>query len=403
MRDDSLFILGNTDALFENDQFDGSGGGRAIIYAKDFGGLTVRNSTFIDYANFRNLFTKYLPVQAWIKAETQDSTTQARTVRVLRLEDVRMDEGAFYGLHVIGVNHVKISGLTINVYAGGTGAGVLLDNVKYAEVKQSVFGLRPNPRAAIRVINNTTAVVTALILGDGTTYMERDSSSNIITNYCPGCEVRTIGGSPTATPTVTPSPTPTPTITPTPTPTVTPTPRPSPSPTLTPMPTPTVTPSPSPSPTPTISPTPTVTPTPTAGSSFNAVNDFSATSNPSGAWSYGYKATSSSAFTRYTGNGQPWAGISSWSLYDGGKPYLMVAKNTTGSTTTYGGSIVQPADLLNLHPGPGGEQSTVRWTAPSAGTYQIKGRFQGIDTVGTTTNVLILYKGVQVGLFPLGH
>jgi hypothetical protein len=51
---------------------------------------------------------------------------------------------------------------------------------------------------------------------------------------------------------------------------------------------------------------------------------------------------------------------------------------------------------LNLHPGPSGEQSTVRWTAPSAGTYQVKGRFQGIDTGGTTTNVRILYKGVQV-------
>jgi hypothetical protein len=49
-----------------------------------------------------------------------------------------------------------------------------------------------------------------------------------------------------------------------------------------------------------------------------------------------------------------------------------------------------------LHPGPGGEQSTVRWTAPSAGTYQVKGRFQGIDTGGTTTNVRILHKGVQV-------
>ncbi len=74
----------------------------------------------------------------------------------------------------------------------------------------------------------------------------------------------------------------------------------------------------------------------------------------------------------------------------------MVAKNTTGATTTYGGSITQPADMLNLHPGAGGEQSTVRWTAPSAGTYQVKGRFQGIDTGGTTTNVRILHKGVQV-------
>ncbi len=75
----------------------------------------------------------------------------------------------------------------------------------------------------------------------------------------------------------------------------------------------------------------------------------------------------------------------------------MVTKNMTGTTQTYGGSIVQPAELLNLHPGPGGEQTTVRWTAPSTGTYQLQGRFQGIDTGGTTTNVRILHKGVQVG------
>jgi hypothetical protein len=160
---------------------------------------------------------------------------------------------------------------------------------------------------------------------------------------------------------------------------------------------PTSTPTPTVTPTPTITPTPTATPPPTAGSSFNAVNDFSTTSNPTGAWSYGYKATSSAAFTRYTGNGQPWAGIYTWSPNAGGGCCLMVTKNMTGTTQTYGGSIVQPAELLNLHPGPGGEQTTVRWTAPSTGTYQLQGRFQGIDTGGTTTNVRILHKGAQVG------
>ncbi len=269
----AIFLLENTDALIENSQFDGSGGGYATIYATKFQGLTVRNSTFIDYANFRDLFTKNLPVQTWIRAET----TEAKTARVLRLEDVRMDEAAFYGLHVIGVNHVNVSGLAINVYSHDPGTGILLDNVKYAEIKQSIFGLRPNPRAAIRAINNTTAVVTALTLADGVTYMERDSSSNIITNYCPGCEVRTLAASPT------PTPTPTPAVMP--------------------------------------APSPTPIPPPTPAGSFNAVNDFSATNNPTGAWSYGYKATSSSAFIRYTDHGQPWSGISTWSPYAGGGCY----------------------------------------------------------------------------------
>lgn len=55
--------------------------------------------------------------------------------------------------------------------------------------------------------------------------------------------------------------------------------------------------------------------------------------------------------------------------------------------------VVQPADLLNLHPGPNGERSVVRWTATASGTYEVAGRFQGIDTAGTTTDVLVTKNG----------
>lgn len=130
---------------------------------------------------------------------------------------------------------------------------------------------------------------------------------------------------------------------------------------------------------------PTATPTP--GASFNAVTDFSATSNPAGAWSYGQKATLTSALTAFTGHGQQWSGIDNWSMTSGGTCCGMVAKNNTGSTQSYVGEVTQPADLLNLHPGVNNEKTTVRWTAPSAGSYRIQGRFEGLDTVGTTTDV----------------
>jgi subtilisin family serine protease len=41
--------------------------------------------------------------------------------------------------------------------------------------------------------------------------------------------------------------------------------------------------------------TPAPTPSPTPAGTYDAVSNFSTTSNPSGAWSYGYKATSTSA------------------------------------------------------------------------------------------------------------
>jgi hypothetical protein len=76
----------------------------------------------------------------------------------------------------------------------------------------------------------------------------------------------------------------------------------------------------------------------------------------------------------------------------------MVTKNNTGSTYTYPNapSVVQPADVLNLHPGPNNERSIVRWSSPSSGTYAVSGRFEGIDTDGTTTDVLITKNGTTL-------
>jgi hypothetical protein len=36
----------------------------------------------------------------------------------------------------------------------------------------------------------------------------------------------------------------------------------------------------------------------------------------------------------------------------------------------------------------------VRWTAPSSGTVKIEGRVQGIDTHGTTTDVVVVHNSV---------
>jgi RHS repeat-associated protein len=56
-------------------------------------------------------------------------------------------------------------------------------------------------------------------------------------------------------------------------------------------------------------------------------------------------------------------------------------------------TINQPSEMLNLHPGAAGERSVVRWTAQRAGTYQIAGRFQGLDINGTTTDVAVVHNG----------
>jgi hypothetical protein len=48
--------------------------------------------------------------------------------------------------------------------------------------------------------------------------------------------------------------------------------------------------------------------------------------------------------------------------------------------------------MLNLHPGPNGEYSVLRWTAQSKGTYHIEADFLGIDQLpGTTSEVTVLH------------
>ena len=123
---------------------------------------------------------------------------------------------------------------------------------------------------------------------------------------------------------------------------------------------------------------------------YSAVGNFSATQNPSGAWRYGYQASSGSNFVLYASHARPWGpSFDQWSQYE--SPYATphVTFNRSGQTASYS-TITHPPDVLNLHPGPAGEKSVVRWTAPSSVTVKIEGRFEGIDTHGTTTDVAVV-------------
>jgi hypothetical protein len=139
-------------------------------------------------------------------------------------------------------------------------------------------------------------------------------------------------------------------------------------------------------------PTPTPTPIPTCGSTYNAVTDFSKTSNPTGVWSYGWESSLGGAFTRNTGERSPYPGIDTWEGPDAGSDFNFpfVTFNHAGITLDYASGISQPPNMLNLHPGLTGKVSVVRWTAPASGTYSATGLFQGIDTRNTTSDVHVL-------------
>jgi hypothetical protein len=137
---------------------------------------------------------------------------------------------------------------------------------------------------------------------------------------------------------------------------------------------------------------------------MDAVKDFRP-ANPNGVWSYGWTESRlpSQEFILFSENISIFEGLRyKWFVSRGGQQHpsiTYVKSDSSGAPVDYE-NAVHPPTLLNLYPGPNGERSVVRWTAPSDGTYHIEGRFEGINRPkfdrpmkpGTTTDVAVLYK-----------
>lgn len=138
----------------------------------------------------------------------------------------------------------------------------------------------------------------------------------------------------------------------------------------------------------------------TAAPIYDAVQDFSGTSNPNGAWSYlssaNNNALMTTSFTPVAGSTAGWISGTSYSPPN----TAQIVKNTSNSTLSYFNTVVQPVNLLRID----GEvyNATVRWTAPTAGNWTISGLFQGIDTNEGAHNVEILENSSVVIMGPSG-
>jgi hypothetical protein len=129
-----------------------------------------------------------------------------------------------------------------------------------------------------------------------------------------------------------------------------------------------------------------------AAPTYDAVKDFSTQSNPNGVWSYGWESTFGGVLNLYTlTDTTSVPGISAW-LKSGTFPYYppYVAHNDAAKQVCFG-SVCVPAAYLDFHPGPTGQVSVVRWTAPSGGRFLVQVSFVGLDHVGpTSTDVHVL-------------
>jgi hypothetical protein len=109
---------------------------------------------------------------------------------------------------------------------------------------------------------------------------------------------------------------------------------------------------------------------------WNVQNDFSATNNPAGAWTYGYYSwvDTPSTWGAMTTAEHPW-GISvldSWTKVAGsGDPKVIHNPTTSNFTLGSGNPPVTPNMILwNADPA-AAVDGVVRWTAPASGTFDV--------------------------------
>jgi hypothetical protein len=139
---------------------------------------------------------------------------------------------------------------------------------------------------------------------------------------------------------------------------------------------------------------------PSFATSYSAAADFSPSSNPNGAWSYGWMASLGQPFQLFSTHVPPNSEMSPdikarlWSVNNDGLP--AVFHNNTGISRDFLSVRVAPGALV-MHPGRNGEVAILRWIAPAAGLYAVSAKFGGADIGVGVTDAHVLKNGV--GLF----
>ena len=72
-----------------------------------------------------------------------------------------------------------------------------------------------------------------------------------------------------------------------------------------------------------------------------------------------------------------------------------MAYNPSTHTLDFGTPVYGPGQA-GFHPGPNGEYSVFRFTAPGSGPYRLEAAFFGIDEAGTSTDVHVLWNDFPI-------
>ena len=129
---------------------------------------------------------------------------------------------------------------------------------------------------------------------------------------------------------------------------------------------------------------------------WNYANDYSASENPNGVWSFGWRTTSGQPLIFYTDHGSnPFTHceVDYW-YHDINSGCPLVGRNPNDYPYQCGGmALPYPPHAAWIHPGPA-QQSVVRWTAPASSQIQVAARFTMLD-IGSDI-VRVYHNGSEV-------
>lgn len=187
----------NTDLIIEKTLFGGVAAGGASVHVVNFGGLTVRDTLFLDYYQYGDTYYSKTPYNTgpWIKAEN-DTMLPAAAMgsKAVTISSSRFDEGAQVAIHVRNVPFVDISDIHVNVSGVGGSHAVRLDNVKFSQIRLSEFGYTTASRPAIVAVNNSSFEAVGLRFGNGVYFADSERNIKIFRDKCLDCMVVKIPG-----------------------------------------------------------------------------------------------------------------------------------------------------------------------------------------------------------------
>jgi hypothetical protein len=135
---------------------------------------------------------------------------------------------------------------------------------------------------------------------------------------------------------------------------------------------------------------------------YNSGSDFSSINNPNGPWSYGYQTELGGTLNLYSDLANV-GGLLIWRFNINNTSTPGVAFNQSGTNITFASTTWRPAET-SLHPGPNGEFSVLRFTAPETKGYILTSLFNMRSFGGTSStdvhvllNDVVLFNSIVAG------